>query len=330
MRWKSGIKNVVKITSFLLAVIIGIEAMSVVTRPKDNTKASGTNNYQAKSIYTEPENTIDVVTIGASNFWCGYSPMQVWKNEGYTSYNCGTLMQEIWYSYYFLEKIYETQTPKVVFFDVDVLFLEYSDIIDNINDMIKYTLQWKFPVMEYHNRWKTLERSDFTKEVAATNEDPMKGFYYVNLTQGYDDENDFMEQDFQNEEITFLDEYFLEKMQRLCEKNGSKLVLLEAPAERAWNDVRRDQVVSYAKEHNLEFLDANTADIGIDWDIDTRDAGYHLNYSGAQKFTSYVENYLVENLALTDHRNDAAYQSWNDSLCSYERTVSGDQQTASR
>lgn len=321
MKRKTAIKNSIKVVIFLVAVLLGIEVLSVVVRPKDNTKESGTTNYQAKAIYTEPENTIDVIAIGASNFWCGYSPMQVWENQGYTTYNCGTLMQEIWYTYYFLEKIYETQTPKVVFVDADVLFLEYSDITDNVNDMIKYTLQWRFPVMEYHNRWKTLSKADFTTEVAATNDNAMKGFYYVNLVEKYEDENDFMEQDFQNEEITFLDVYFLEKIQKLCEEHGTKMVLLEAPAERAWNDVRRDAVMDYAEAHNLEFLDANVTDIGIDWDTDTRDAGFHLNYNGAKKFTSYVENYLVNECDLTDHRNDPAYSGWNDALILYKQTV---------
>ena len=262
-------------------------------------------------------------SIGASNFWCGLSPMQIWQNQGYTVYNCGTLMQEIWYSYYFLEEIYKTQTPNVLIFDVDVLFVEQTDMIDNINSTVRDTLFWNLPVMEYHNRWKNLSTEDFTTEVKNTNQDLMKGFYYTNKIQAYED-TEFMDQDFQNEEITLLDKFYLAKIQALCEKHGTKLVLMEAPAERAWNEVRRDKVVDYANQHGLDFMDSNSADIGIEWETDSRDGGFHLNYNGAKKFTAYVEDYLVEKCQLEDHRNDSAYSDWNKDLVKYQETVSSE------
>ena len=214
--------------SFFLIFVLLLIGCSAVVRPKDNTKESGTINYGAKGIYSERKDSIDVVAIGASNFWCGLSPMQIWQNQGYTVYNCGTLMQEIWYSYYFLEEIYKTQTPNVLIFDVDVLFVEQTDMIDNINSAVRDTLFWNLPVMEYHNRWKNLSTEDFTTEVKNTNQDLMKGFYYTNKIQAYED-TEFMDQDFQNEEITLLDKFYLAKIQALCEKHGTKLVLLVLP-----------------------------------------------------------------------------------------------------
>lgn len=307
------------------AVLIGIlwlvlVCLSILVRPKDNTKSSGTINYEAKAIFSEPKDTIDVVAIGASNYWCGYTPMQVWENTGISSYNCGTLMQEIWYSYYFLEEIFEAQSPKIVLFDADVLFLEGSSQLDNVNSMITTALNWKLPVMEYHNRFKSLTKDDFTLKVENTFHNYKKGYYHQNAQQSYEVPEDYMNQKFQNETITGLTKMYLDKIKKLCEENGAELVLLEAPAIRAWNHKRNEEVIAYAKERNLEFVDANMYDLKIDWTTDSRDGGFHLNTTGAKKFTAFVEDYLKEQ-GLKDHRGEDAYSMWEEDLEKYREEI---------
>ena len=51
-------------------------------------------------------------------------------------------------------------------------------------------------------------------------------------------------------------------------------------------------------------------EIQIDWNNDTKDAGDHLNYSGAAKVTNYLGEYLNNRDILTDHREDEKYHSW--------------------
>jgi len=305
---------------FLVGMLVCLEFLSLLTYPKDNTKKSGAYNYQAKGIYSEEKKSVDVIAIGASNFWCGYIPMQIWKNEGYTSYNCGTLMQHIWYTYYFLQKIYKTQQPKVVLIDADVFFIEDSTTLQNVNDMIRNTLYWKLPVVEYHDRWKSLSRHDFSGKVHYTFDNEMKGFYYVNYKQPYILKN-YMHQRLNNQEVTVLDRIFMSKIIKLCKSHGTKIVLVEAPTESSWNYIRHNAIAAYAKEKKMDFIDANYQNIGIDWNIDSRDGGYHLNYSGAQKFTTFVEDYLKKNTKLTDHRLDSNYSNWNTDLAKFQNEV---------
>lgn len=42
-----------------------------------------------EGFYKEPENTIDVMMIGASEVYADYSATEAWKNYGYTSYSLG-------------------------------------------------------------------------------------------------------------------------------------------------------------------------------------------------------------------------------------------------
>ena len=82
---------------------------------------------------------------------------------------------------------------------------------------------------------------------------------------------------------------------------------------------------NYCDENHIPYLDLNTEtkSLSIDWKEDTRDQGDHLNFKGAMKVTKYMESYLKQNYDLQDHRHDEQYQSWNDSLENYKKTVEG-------
>ena len=80
-----------------------------------------------------------------------------------------------------------------------------------------------------------------------------------------------------------------------------------------------------ADQNVLTYIDLNLQQdqLGIDWETDTRDKGDHLNYSGAVKVTGWLGAYFQQRGDLTDHRQDAEYQSWDKDLKRYEKKVSG-------
>ena len=82
-------------------------------------------------------------------------------------------------------------------------------------------------------------------------------------------------------------------------------------------------IVKLAEENGVDFLDGNNdlEGVGIDWNEDTFDRGDHLNLSGSVKLTEYLAAYLEKECSLTDHRNDPAYQSWEELLPAYEQEV---------
>ena len=59
------------------------------------------------------------------------------------------------------------------------------------------------------------------------------------------------------------------------------------------------------------FIDFTKENI-IDFETDLHSTGHntHVNFSGAEKFTHYVGNILVNNYDLTDHREDSLYSKW--------------------
>ena len=73
----------------------------------------------------------------------------------------------------------------------------------------------------------------------------------------------------------------------------------------------------------------------FDWTTDTKDAGSHLNLSGAQKATAYLGAYLKEHYDLPDRRLDSSYAFWKDDIARYqelraEKIAQAAQKTASK
>ena len=62
-------------------------------------------------------------------------------------------------------------------------------------------------------------------------------------------------------------------------------------------------------------------DLNINWEIDTKDKGEHLNYYGAKKASLVIGNILKDTNLLVDHRNDKEYKMWNVALERYLEEV---------
>ena len=91
------------------------------------------------------------------------------------------------------------------------------------------------------------------------------------------------------------------------------MILYSTPSVKNWNYQRHNAVLDFANNKNITYLDLNLEvdKLGIDWDIDSRDAGDHLNYYGAIKITDYMGDYLNSLNILKSHKNDKKYDSWN-------------------
>ena len=78
---------------------------------------------------------------------------------------------------------------------------------------------------------------------------------------------------------------YMEKIKRLCEKNGADLLLVSAPSPKNYNYKKHNSLEEYARENDLSYVDLNMKfrDIGIDWKMDSYDRGDHLNISGARR-----------------------------------------------
>jgi hypothetical protein len=64
-----------------------------------------------------------------------------------------------------------------------------------------------------------------------------------------------------------------------------------------------------------------TGELGIDWNLDTLDGGDHLNYTGCQKATAYLQRYMQTHYTLPDRRDDVRYEAWNKQAEEFEKLL---------
>lgn len=310
-------KRIARCLVFLLGLAGLLVALSFVVEPKNNMSEFGMEEVSANGILGEKDHSIDVLVLGDSESYSAIIPLQIWKDTGYTSYVCGSPAQTLDYSQLLLHRAFEKQSPKLVILETNAIYRPISDSSASITRLANY-----FSVFQYHNRWKSLGWHDFTGKSKFTWTDDYKGYRY-NAQVLPSAKNDYMKATQNKAEIPVANLQYVKEIKDFCDENGAKLVLLSTPSTVNWNYPRHNGIQALADELGCEYIDLNLMNdqLQINWDNDTRDKGDHLNHFGAAKVTRFLCGYLSGTGLFTDHRSDADYAKWDDSLKRYEAVV---------
>ena len=259
------------------------------------------------SVSAEKKNTIDVLVAGDSESYTSVSPMDLWDRAGIAAYDCGQPGQRIQETYYILKTAFRTQSPKLVLFETNTMFRD-PGFLKNVQLSLTEPLAYHFPVIKYHNAWKALFDGPGGPKKSY------KGFEIRDKVVSYEGDKEYMKETKDKAQIPEVVRIYMEKIKRLCEKNGADLLLVSAPSPKNYNYKKHNSMEEYARENELPYVDLNMKfrDIGIDWKMDSYDRGDHLNISGARKVTAYIGEYLADNYDLPDRRNDDGWREWDD------------------
>ncbi len=294
----------------ILGIILLILELLLIQAPNMNVIESLLDtNFE---IIEEKNDTIDVIFLGDSLVYSSISPMEIWNEYGYTSFDCAEAAQIIPNAYKYLEFAIKTQHPKIVVMEANVIFRD-----PNKRDLkydISYFAKKIAPIRQYHDYWK--KYIDFGSKENWVNVNkgfryivdikPSKNKKYMKKTKKYND--------IPKENISYLDDII-----KLCNENDIKLVLVSLPTQVAWKYKKHNTTDKIAKENNLDFIDFNLLDLGIDWEKETKDSGEHLNLYGAKKVSSYLGKYLKDTKMLIDHREDSKYDDWHKAYKEYSK-----------
>lgn len=310
-------KNVIKFISFLIGLLILLNVSSYLFAPKN--KAEEGTYKRVKGFLSEPQNTLDYLSIGDSECKSSISPMEIWKEHGYAGYNCGVSAQHLRDTYYLLEELLKNQSPKVVLLETNSFARNFSLYNEFLNITDRITKKF-FPVFEYHNRWQNLSvyKMKNTNSKGNSSSIMFKGLQYSTTVKPYTKGN-YIKRTEKVKEIKKIPMFYLNEIVNLCNKKDIKLILYCAPSPLCWSYQKHNATADFAIKNGLPFIDLNLLndDLGIDWSRDTRDKGDHLNYYGAKKVTSYIGAYLSAHTNLKDHRKEKSYVLWNKTLEEY-------------
>lgn len=303
-----------------LAILMGLLAAgSRIVEPKNNEKSSGMRNAQATGFLTERENSLDYLIIGDSETYSSMSPMQLWRDYGYTGYVCGTPGQHMEDTYNYLTSFFRVQKPRLVIFEGNALYRS-SGIQDDVSRVLSRSIQRMMPVFEYHDRWKSLSAAD-VGQVNYTWRNYLKGFIPTWKSKPWTGAEDYMHKTHQAKPIQEVNRFYFDRIARFCEEQGVPLLVVNVAAPVNWNYQKHNGVKKLTKEYDVPYLDMNlhVGKLKINWQTDSRDGGDHMNFKGARKVTAYLGKYLDKHYSLPDHRDDPAYDSWNQDLIEYEK-----------
>ena len=302
--------NVIKSIVFVLIFFVLIELLNVFFMP-------GTNNFvkafrmSTYDIASEPDNSVDIINLGDSVVYSSISPMIIWGEHGYTSYDCAQPAQLLSAAYKYLEVAVNNQHPKIVLVEASMLFRNPKN--QNWQNTLSAEAKRYLPIMKYHDNWKKYLKSGQKDNWI----DVYKGYKYITKVDSVKKDTNYMKETNKEKKIPDVNLEYFEKILKLCNDNGAKVIIMSLPNRHNWNYSSHNSVANIANKYGLDFIDLNLVDLGIDWKKDTKDSGKHLNYLGAKKVSNYLGNYLEQTGLLTDHRNDSKYESWNEAYNTY-------------
>lgn len=281
----------------------------------------------------------DVIFLGDCEVYENLSPVVLFREYGITSYIRGSAQQLVPQSYYLLEDTLRKETPKVVVFNVSAM-QQYEQENETYNRMTLDGMEWSsskwnaikatmmddehmieyvFPILRFHSRWKELEADDFTyfwtRNLVSHN-----GYYMradVRPVGTFPTTRRRADYSFDDRAWEYLD-----KMRLLCEEKEITFVLMKAPSlYPVWYDQWEEQIVAYANEYGLTYMNciSEIDSIGIDFTQDTYDGGLHMNVYGAEKMSRYFGTFLSGLPGVTDRRNEAeTAKAWEEKGAFYD------------
>lgn len=272
-------------------------------------------NYSGYSIFQEPDNTIDVLSIGDSNVYSGIFPLVWWEQAGFTGYTWGQASQRIPETYEYLKQIYRHQKPSIVLIDGNNLFRDKTDV-DNLDSITKAKLAAIFPVISFHRNLNPHK----IKNIFGNRYSVVKGYYYRKAAHKVHKKKHRMKFTRKTWKINALSASTFSKCIHYCKSQGSIPVLISVPNYNGWNYQKHNALQKIAKQNEIDFVDLNlTLKKQINWKKDSVDGGDHLNIKGAQKTSSYLGEYLKKQYVLPDHRGDSKYKHWDNDVKNYHK-----------
>lgn len=310
-------KKIYRSLTFILVLLVVYIYLTFVFIPKSFGDPGGQKYYRGKGYMGEPTNSLEILAFGNSDLYCGFTPLYLYDQYGYTSYSCGVSKQNTRGVYNLLSDSLKYQQPKLIILETDCFYSRNRKENSKFNNfLMKSTF-----IFRNHSRWKNLKLKDFVKLPNYNERDFQKGYVFRNVDSDFIVKPYMGHIDDEQREFSEFNLKYINKIINICNENNLQILLVELPSATSWNYAKHNKVENFAKEKNIPFIDMNinTEEIGIIWDDHFSDQGNHLNCYGAKIATKYLGEYLNKNYNLTDQRNNPNYDKWNQDLKTYQQ-----------
>ncbi len=323
-------KQLIQAIIFILIFGIGIMCVSYILRTNGDVKD------RFSGFYAEKNDTLDIVMIGSSPIPTFYSAPKIWGETGITMYPLASNVQRPVAATYLIDEALKSQNPSLFVFEMRMYTMTDDHISENISytrgvtDNLKYSanriktikgmvpesedmLSFYFDIFKYHTNWRMLFLPSEWTNAFYHKKSPLKGFLMHNEV-GPTDMPECTEEEGRRE-IPSEQEVCLRNLLSYLEENNLEALFITSPyGETIECQEMSNYIGDIVEEAGYPYLDMNLHydEIGLDFAEDFADYGSHTNAVGAEKVTSFFEQYLLDNYEFTDKRNSRGYESWDE------------------
>lgn len=315
----------------IIAGVMLIYATYVLTPKYDYGVCSMVNFYE------QPENSIDVLTVGTSLAYAGINTNVLWSEYGIAAYNLCSAEQPYWVSYYVIREALKTQSPKVLLLDAkpSIYTRDYSKrgrtilstygikgvenrigamlaCVEKPQDAVGYILG----LPQVHSNYKDVEISDFFLLDNGGRGSNWKGYIEVDAVEHHQKPSLVWTSTKRN--MNEREEEYVRKIFELCEEEGIEVMLVGFPnPDYASDHMYYNALWEVASEYGVTGINYNDPDLkyGLRYSSDFAD-WQHLNVKGSMTFSRRLGADLLERYELQDHREEEKYESYE--LCAQE------------
>lgn len=333
----SCFKRVIAVICFL-AVFLSV--FSSVTYLFRGSLFNTFNDDRLTIVGIKEEDSLDMVYVGGSAAYCYWIPLQAWNDFGFTSYDLGSTSIQAENILYLVKHALKYQKPELFVIGVRS-FASYSgegyaaglrytsDSLNlgidrlrlintyykrrNVNEDIDTMY---VDIIKHHIKYEALSSPDAWKLMDNSGEHPDKGYklldtyYYLEEPEHFSKEN---KRELQAEAADTLYELL-----DFCRDEELNVLFVVSPyvVTREEDEIYHtmsDIITSYG----FGFLDMNQCyeEMGLDFSEDFADRG-HVNILGAEKYTRFLGNYLMENYAIS-HNQVETDADWEDAYARF-------------
>ncbi len=288
--------------------------------------------YVNSKPFYEHSEQYDILFFGTSHVRNGILPLELWMDFGYVSYNLASSGATLPMSYWSIVNALDYSEPQLLVLDCcRVSHPDISSGVSYVHTMTdsmplssnkiraafdlggdtSYALELLCPFSIYHARWEELSMEDFSPKLSVT--------HGVTLSLNVAVPNEFALTDDSmalTEEMTGV--AYLEKIIQLCRSRNIQLLLTYLPYPATLDEVKEaNGLAKLARKYGVDYINFLTMDT-VDLDTDMYDSFSHLNYSGAQKVSRYIGNYISQHYDIPDRREDEGFSWMGEDLSEYQ------------
>lgn len=346
-------KELFRAIAFMIVLAMVLFVLNDLFR-KDFTKVVDKSRMVDRfNTYKELEkDTVDAVMIGTSGIDRYWIASKGYEEYGLTVYPLSTSRQSSWLTLSVVKEAFINQNPKLIVLDIRPYVVDYNKKFSYYEAPVRYLadipslslgnklevirrslkalkdiypeedideLSFYYSFIKYHSRW---EEEDIVSNITRDYPDfGYMGFHMVKSTtlRTFKEKKDAAGTEVRAELNPICEYYLYELLDYLAELD-CEVLFVDTPHFRTSREAERaNTICDIVEKYGFESLVCEV-DENYDKVADFCDSG-HTNYYGAEKFSKFLAEYLVENYEFPDRRNDEKCARWNGTYDSIKKTI---------